>query len=72
MSQMTLDFGKNNKPIRLIQYLGSKLRSIEFIVPEIKKIVPEKGIIIDLFAGTTVVGSVFFLLRARGIPINAT
>ncbi len=44
------------KPLRLIQYLGSKLRSLSDIIPIIKNSTPEGGSCLDLFAGTTVVG----------------
>ena len=44
------------KPLRLIQYLGSKLRSLHEIVPVIREKTPEGGVCLDLFAGTTVVG----------------
>jgi len=44
------------KPVRLIQYLGSKLNVLDQIIPEIRAEVPYGGTCIDLFAGTTVVG----------------
>ena len=56
MSQISVFNVDTNDPIRLIQYLGSKLRVIEYLVPEVKKLIPEKSILLDLFAGTTVVG----------------
>lgn len=45
-----------SKPLRLIQYLGSKLRSLPDVVPVIEQNTPEDGSCLDLFAGTTVVG----------------
>ena len=45
-----------SKPLRLIQYLGSKLRSLSEVVPVIEQNTPENGSCLDLFAGTTVVG----------------
>jgi adenine-specific DNA methylase len=45
-----------SKPLRLIQYLGSKLRSLSDVVPVIEQNTPEDGSCLDLFAGTTVVG----------------
>ena len=44
------------KPLRLIQYLGSKLRSLSEVVPVIVQNTPANGSCLDLFAGTTVVG----------------
>ena len=46
----------SSKPLRLIQYLGSKLRSLSDVVPVIEQNTPEDGSCLDLFAGTTVVG----------------
>lgn len=45
-----------SKPLRLIQYLGSKLRSLPDVIPVIEQNTPEDGSCLDLFAGTTVVG----------------
>lgn len=41
--------------IRVIQYLGSKLKILEDIKKEIDKITVNNGIVVDLFAGTGVV-----------------
>lgn len=45
-----------SKPLRLIQYLGSKLRSLSDILPVLRQNTPSDGVCLDLFAGTTVVG----------------
>jgi adenine-specific DNA-methyltransferase len=45
-----------SKPLRLIHYLGSKLRSLPDIIPLIEENTPKEGSCLDLFAGTTVVG----------------
>jgi adenine-specific DNA-methyltransferase len=46
----------SSKPLRLIQYLGSKLRSLPEVIPIIQQNTPESGACLDLFAGTSVVG----------------
>ncbi|MDO8730369.1 MAG: DNA adenine methylase [Candidatus Omnitrophota bacterium] len=44
------------RPVRLIQYLGSKLNVLDQIIPDIKSELPYGGTCVDLFAGTTVIG----------------
>lgn len=41
--------------IRVIQYLGSKLKILDEIKKEIDRITTKDGIVVDLFAGTGVV-----------------
>lgn len=43
--------------IRVIQYLGSKLKLLDEIKEEIDRVTVNKGIVVDLFAGTGVVAS---------------
>ena len=45
-----------HRPLRLIQYLGSKLNVLDQILPEIKAHTPRGGTCLDIFSGTTVVG----------------
>ena len=49
---------------RPIQYLGSKLRSLEFVVSEIGRIAPG-GRVADPFAGTTVVSQALAIAGHR-------
>ena len=51
-----VDAPSQSKPIRLIQYLGSKLNILDELVPELKTQIPFGGTCIDLFSGTAVVG----------------
>ena len=50
------DNGAPHQPLRLIQYLGSKLNILSQLVPYLKAATPKDGIFFDLFAGTTCVG----------------
>jgi adenine-specific DNA-methyltransferase len=63
MSQFALDLGSKithpsilavdtERPFRPIHYLGSKLRVVEEISSAIDEIDPEKGAVLDLFAGS--------------------
>jgi adenine-specific DNA methylase len=67
-NQLILSFDeeiKNNNTFRPIHYLGSKLRILDFINKTIDQIDPNKGRVIDLFAGS---GSVSFKLsRSRNV-----
>lgn len=45
-----------NKPIQTIRYMGNKAKLLDFIIPEIKKIVPKNSVICDIMAGTNTVG----------------
>ena len=38
-----------------IRYMGNKSKLLEYIIPEIKKVTPENGIVCDLMAGSNVV-----------------
>ncbi|MDU1022887.1 MAG: DNA adenine methylase [Peptoniphilus harei] len=46
-----------NKEIRVIQYLGSKLKIVDNISYEIKKIIDEGSVVCDLFSGSGVVSN---------------
>ncbi len=46
----------SENPVRLIQYLGSKVRVLPQLLPHLKHYTPEGGVFFDLFGGTTTVG----------------
>ncbi len=54
--------------IRVIQYLGSKLKILDDIKDEIDKITPKDGVVVDLFAGTGVVAN--FLAKDYKVIAN--
>lgn len=54
--------------IRVIQYLGSKLKILDEIKEEIDRVTVNKGIVVDLFAGTGVVAS--YLARDYTVMAN--
>lgn len=58
--------------MRPIQYLGSKLRTIPYIVEFVDSIVPRPKIILDIFSGTTVVSQAMAKCGYQVISTDAT
>ena len=41
--------------IETIRYMGTKINLLEFIVPEIIRVTPDNGIVLDIMAGSNAV-----------------